>query len=213
MLSPRSPSLALLCLWLSAFPVALFSRSFPPSALPLPAPLSPSLAPRSQGSPPAARSSAARAGGPHPRPDLGPLLQPLIRKYGEWAPKNPLGYSLRWGSRGLDGTQACGRKSVGPYEWSGGKEEPVRAQGWAARPGAATWRVRSPTVRLGRAVPTVSFPPSASPSSPPTPSGCSLSRQRPDTERGSSPLPTRPSESKAPPGWIAGWGWERAGDN
>ena len=77
------------------------------------------------------------------------------------------------------------------------------AQERAARPGAAAGRVRPPTVRLGRAVPTVSFPPSASPSSPSTPSGCSVSLQRPDTERGLL-TPSPPAlESRRP--HLAGW--------
>lgn len=85
------------------------------------------------------------------------------------------------------------------------------AQGWAARTGAATRRVRPRTVRLRRAVPTVSFPPSASPSSPPTSSGCSLSLQRPDTEKEfltPSP-PARVSRRPHLAGWRGGGG--RAG--
>lgn len=103
------------------------------------------------------------------------------------------------------------RKSVGPCEWSAGKEEPVCAREWAARPGAAAGRVRPPTVRLGRAVPTVSFPPSASRSSPSTPSGCSLSLQRPDTEMGFL-TPSPPArESRRP--HLAGWrGGEGGGE-
>ena len=79
------------------------------------------------------------------------------------------------------------------------------AREWAARPGAAAGRVRPPTVRLGRAVPTFSFPPSASPSSPSTPSGCSVSLQRPDTEKGFL-TPPHPPERVEGPTWLDGAG-------
>lgn len=128
-----------------------------------------------------------------------------------WAPKNPLGYSLRWGSRGLSGTPACGEKAWDLVNGAlGRRSQCARGSGPRAQvllPGESGRRL---SASAGQSPPSP-FPRVLLAARPPPPQAAASASNGPILKWGSLP-PPHPPERVEGPTWPDGAGVRVGGE-